>query len=323
MAINKSIFEFADKFGMESPFGEDWIAENELRRKEREKERKPLHEEQKKTQRKKDWDKASTLNFTEAIKSVTAKLKYKDDNPEEGAKTSREKAIEYITKHLIADLQDKSGLSLQIDKDDYLVIDKSMKQEQPKSQKLKDKLLSCITNEKKLTSEMLPIKISFSFSGELTSGNRGTIDIDVKEILARMRGTTKDLDVTAFGFALTFMHELEHTYLGEDMEKNVHSYSEQRIAGYRPQGRTVLITNEMQAELGSTYGQRLSYDWYTHPTAGGGGWPLKVLPYTTKAYEYLQKHQTNFDKDIILLTIGGTVAKSYRFRDDGPEDDFY
>lgn len=35
MALNKSIFEFADKFGLESPFGEDWMAEEKAEREKR------------------------------------------------------------------------------------------------------------------------------------------------------------------------------------------------------------------------------------------------------------------------------------------------
>jgi|GEM_PF-2662273 hypothetical protein len=107
-------------------------------------------------------------------------------------------------------------------------------------------------------------------------GEPNTIQMNSEEIGDYMRNTSRDLNKTTSGFALTFLHELSHTLIGGNFE------DPGMKVRFEP-GDVEEKINKIRKQLGPSYGQRLSY--FFEGTNSGN----RYVPFSQEALRELKK----------------------------------
>lgn len=214
------------------------------------------------------------IDFSKAIETLMRKNKDNEDY-------TRTDAINHLQNTLLSDLSDKTGLNLGIGENNMLVVLDG--EGKVKSSLMRDDLMNAIES-----CDVLSVDIGLDrFAGTSSAfGNR--MFFNLGEMERYINGTSKDLNKTTMGYALMFMHELDHSALG--YHKSMHG-NESSIQGLT--GETVDRINQMRTELtlsgDGNYGQRLSYLSYRDRNR-----TVSTFPFTTETKARLQQNPSLF-----------------------------
>jgi RHS repeat-associated protein len=139
----------------------------------------------------------------------------------------------------------KSYLSYQKDKNGNPVVNHDANGKEIGSTIARKMLKTMIDNEKEL-------HVSLAYSGSYAENDGVYLDFDrIKDFINGVQG---GLNPETMGYGMSFLHELDHTSFGGNSN---HDDVEKETFGII--GETVKKMNEIRLQLGSDYGQRLSY----------------------------------------------------------------
>ncbi|WP_159288372.1 RHS repeat domain-containing protein [Tenacibaculum maritimum] len=191
---------------------------------------------------------------------------------------------------VVKDLQTKTGLTFTLkkgklvykkDADGNAIVSKDADGNSIGSESARNLVTGALDNSK-------TVNLSF---GKLENGNVGVagtssvdgmehIVLDPSNIDKMISGSSKGLNNTTFGFAMSFMHEIDHTSIG--VSKTGHG-AESTTFGLT--GTVVDNMNKIRRELGSSYGQRTSYS--ALKTYSGN-----FIPFSTSSLSTLKSNPT-------------------------------
>lgn len=98
---------------------------------------------------------------------------------------------------------------------------------------------------------------------------------------AAINNVSSDLNPTTWGYALTFFHEIGHTAYGGGGQDPPFTTED----AYATAGRQERLPNRIRRQLGSEYGQRVTYNSF--PPVGGD--PRIVFPWSKKSLRQIQQ----------------------------------
>ncbi|MBN8687589.1 MAG: hypothetical protein J0M10_11230 [Chitinophagales bacterium] len=214
---------------------------------------------------------------------------------------------------LIADLQAKTGLSLSVDDAGNVSYTKGDDGKAIVATNAKGKSVGSKSARKELTkildhSTMITVKDNPSGATSVELDENGnftnTILINSIEIQSSIDKTSKDLNSTTYGYALTFFHERGHTlYAGGNLDwySNV-----ENSTGVSP-GPNEILTNKIRREMGKDYGQRVIYD-VKGVTNSSGVWN-QYLPFSNKALEALNSGKIPTGQYVIIIPLPDLLKK--------------
>ncbi|MBK8518112.1 MAG: hypothetical protein IPL55_18055 [Saprospiraceae bacterium] len=151
--------------------------------------------------------------------------------------------IQSITK----DLQEISGLNLTIGANGHLIYDVD-ENGKPISNGGSEEARNLITSA---ISNLTVLKVGYNKSKSYSAGSG--IVLSDNQIQGFINGTSSDLDKRTLGYGMVFLHEIDHSTVGSG---NVDS----KTLGTT--GDVVDRMNKIRAQMGFSWGQRLSYPSY-------------------------------------------------------------
>ena len=122
-------------------------------------------------------------------------------------------------------------------------------------------------------------------NGKLTN----TINFNVADITHEMDGTSNDMNKTTFGYALTFFHEIAHTPWGGEIPDPSSDFDKETA------GKVERLANKIRKELGSEYGQRMTYMPLVIPNEN-----KTYLPFSRKSMDLVNQGIVPVEKYIIM-----------------------
>lgn len=161
----------------------------------------------------------------------------------------------------MADLQAKTGLTLTVDetgnvtyaKDEKgkAIVSKGENGKNVGSKAARKELMKMVNSEQTITvmnETVLSTRVKLDDAGNYTN----TILINSSDIDNAIANTSKDMNSTTFGYALTFFHERGHTLYGGGKDDPRYPQTEA--------GPNETLPNKIRRQLGqSSYGQRVIY----------------------------------------------------------------
>jgi len=196
---------------------------------------------------------------------------------------------------LINDLQDKTGLSLETDDDGNViyeskngkpVIARNDKGKKRGSRAARKALIKLINSDKKISVDGTEGLTKVDMDGS----DPNLILINPNQIENFIKNTSKDLNPTTFGYALNFFHEIGHTDYGGTGQDPPFVFGQN---AYEQAGRQERLPNRIRRQLGSSYGQRSSYNPYYIKSAG-----KSYFPWSQTTLSQLKNNQTPTTKYI-------------------------
>ena len=175
-------------------------------------------------------------------------------NVSQAQQFDRDNGTDYVGR-IIGDLQEQTGLTYTIDSNGNLLYSKDddgnaivatdSDGNENGSSILRSALIKGIDSEN-----------TGNFSLVESGGSQGqglNFQLDINEVNSFVKGASHDLNNKTLGFGLTFAHELLHTDIGLG---RLHG---NELNAWGKTGRIVDVMNVIRGQLGSDYGQRLSY----------------------------------------------------------------
>lgn len=164
------------------------------------------------------------------------------------------KGVEYkkedIINSMVNDLNKITGLKLEVDKNGILV-NNGIATNKGVSMSARNEVLNMINSDGNVYIDFSSIS---SKGLQMSDANTGSIMLNPADIAAQIAGASKDLNKITFGWGMTVLHELGHTYLHRNF-----GHSEATMTSFGVIDEADARTNQMRSELGSNWGQRLSY----------------------------------------------------------------
>ncbi|NCP58749.1 MAG: hypothetical protein GW839_00400 [Flavobacteriales bacterium] len=189
---------------------------------------------------------------------------------------------------IVKDLQSKTGLTFTLkdgklvykkDADGNAIISKDADGNDIGSSEARGLVTGALNNSKIVNLEFGEIKEGSGVSFETDDGQQ-YIALDPTKIQGMIDGSSKGLNNTTFGFAMTLMHEIDHTDIG--LSKTGHG-AESTTFGLT--GTVVDRMNKIRRQLGSSYGQRMSY-------ASLNSYGSNYIPFSSSSLSILRSNPT-------------------------------
>jgi RHS repeat-associated protein len=202
---------------------------------------------------------------------------------------------------LVSDLQGKSGLTLTTDENGNVTYATDKKGRAVVSRDENGNKIGSRAARKSLT-KIIDSETTISVGGtdgltrtDMDGADPNLILFNPEQMQSAMDVTnmSSDLNPTTFGYALTFFHEVGHTaYGGAGQDPPF-------VAGQNPYetaGRQEILPNRIRRQLGSEYGQRVTYTSYYIPSA-----QKNYFPWSQKTLRQLKAGNVPTQKYIIQL----------------------
>lgn len=195
---------------------------------------------------------------------------------------------------LINDLQNKSGLTLVTDengnvtytkKDGKAVVSRDENGKRTGSKAAQKALIKLIDSKHKVSVDGTDGLTRTDMDGP----NPNLILINPQQMQNQIDKTSKDLNQTTFGYALTFFHEVAHTAYGGagiDPPSSGENPFEQA-------GRQEILPNLIRRQLGAEYGQRVTYGSYYDKNT-----KKNFFPWSPKTLRQLKLGNTPVEKNV-------------------------
>ena len=189
---------------------------------------------------------------------------------------------------IVKDLQSKTGLTFTLkggkllykkDSDGNAIISKDADGNDVGSSEARGLVTGALDNSETVKLEFGDIKEGSGVAFETDDGQQ-YIALDPNKIDGMISGSSKGLNNTTFGFAMTLMHEIDHTNIG--ISKTGHG-AESSTFGLT--GTVVDRMNTIRRQLGSSYGQRMSY-----PALNSYG--SNYIPFSSSSLSTLRSNPT-------------------------------
>lgn len=202
---------------------------------------------------------------------------------------------------IVKDLQGKTGLTFTLkdgklvykkDSDGNAIVSKDADGNEIGSSEARGLVRGALDNSKTVKLEFGEIKQGSGVSFETDDGQQ-YIALDPSKIQGMIDGSSKGLNNTTLGFAMTLMHEIDHTDIG--VSKTGHGAE---ITTFGLTGTVVDRMNTIRTQLGASYGQRMSY-------AALNSYGNNYIPFSSSSLSTLKSNPTPG----IVWTLSNSISK--------------
>jgi hypothetical protein len=174
-----------------------------------------------------------------------------DDKVKAGGKEYKKQDL---VDKLVNDMSKISGLKLSVDPKTGVLVNNGVSTNKGISKTARKEILDLIASPDEINIDFSSQSSETFKSYDGSAFDNKIILLNPSQIDANIKGTSKDLNNKTFGYAMTTLHEMGHTTLHGSF-----SHQDNTLKSFGVIDDPDIIGNKIRTELGTNWGQRLSY----------------------------------------------------------------